>query len=243
MRLSRVYVEGPIAGRRTIELTGTAANHAARVLRLRAGDPLVLFDGRGGEYRAGIETIGRNRVTVAVGQYLRADRESPVAVTLVQGISRGERMDLVMQKATELGAARIIPVATERSVVRTDKVQAQRKFEHWRSIVIAASEQCGRTRLPEIVPPLAWYDWLSKRAPEATSLLLSTRSTTPLGAALAAAATVELLVGPEGGLSPDEESAALAAGFQAVRLGPRVLRTETAAIAALAAIQQRIGDL
>ena len=243
MRLNRVHVDAPLAGRRTCELTGSAAHHVARVLRLRAGAPLVLFDGAGGEYLATIAALGENRVSVAIGEYSAADHESALELTLAQGISRADRMDLVIQKATELGVTRIVPIATQRSVMRGEETQARRKLEHWRGIAIAACEQCGRNRLPQIEAPLAWQRWLSARASPGLSLLLSRRSATPLGDAVTGAAGVELLIGPEGGLTPEEETAALAAGFRAVRLGPRVLRTETAAIAAIAAIQHQIGDL
>ena len=243
MRLSRVYVAEPIAGRRTCELGGTAANHVLRVLRLRAGESLTLFDGTGGEYAATLDKSSRDRVVVTVGEHSAVERESPVNVTLIQGISRSERMDLVVQKATELGVTRIVPVTTERTVVRIGAPQSDRKSEHWRAIAIAACEQCGRNRLPELRTPISLHGWLEGWQPAATALLLSMHADTRLGAALAAARKIDLLIGPEGGLTADEESAALAAGFRGVNLGPRVLRTETAAIAALAAIQHAVGDL
>jgi len=243
VRLNRVHVDNPIAGRQTCELSGSAAHHVSRVLRLRMGAPLVLFDGEGGEYLATIAALGKNRVSVAIGEYSAADNESQLEITLVQGISRADRMDLVIQKATELGVTRVVPIATERSVMRADETQVRRKLEHWRGIATAACEQCGRNRLPEIGAPLAWQRWLSTRTSSARSLLLARGAATPLGAVLGGATSVELLIGPEGGLAPDEEAAALAAGFRAVKLGPRVLRTETAAIAAIAAIQHQIGDL
>lgn len=243
MRVSRVYVAEPIAGRGTCELTGTAANHVLRVLRLRAGEPLTLFDGTGGEYAATIEKSSKDRLTVSVGEHSAVERESTAVTTLVQGISRSDRMDLVVQKATELGVTHIVPITTERTVVRIGAPQADRKFEHWHAIVIAACEQCGRNRLPKLRTPISLKSWLEAWQPAATALVLSTRASTRLGAALGAAHQVDLLIGPEGGLTADEESAALAAGFRGVSLGPRVLRTETAAIAALAAIQHAVGDI
>jgi 16S rRNA (uracil1498-N3)-methyltransferase len=243
VRVNRVHVAESIAGRQTYDLSGATANHVGRVLRLRSGDPLVLFDGRGGEYAATIKGLGKDRVTVTVGEHVAVDRESPLSITLVQGISRGERMDLVMQKATELGVKHIVPIATERSVVRMNEGQTRRKHEHWRAIAIAACEQCGRNRVPEVRSAIKWSNWLADRVPAAASLLLSTHCATRLTSVLAAAPTVELLIGPEGGLTPEEENAALAAGFRAVNLGPRVLRTESAAIAAIAVIQHRAGDL
>jgi len=242
VRVNRVFVGEPIVPRSGLELAGAAANHVMRVLRLRPGDALVLFDGHGGEYRATVETLGKERVGVSVGEHLAVERESPLGITLVQGIARGERMDLIVQKATELGVARIVPVASGRSVVRTDERSADRKLAHWRAIAIAACEQCGRNRLPEVRAPTSWDAWLAARTPCAAALVLSTRTSARLDVALPAVATMELLIGPEGGLTEEEERAALAAGFRAARLGPRVLRTETAAIAALAAVQQLRGD-
>lgn len=242
MRLNRVYVDTALANAKTCELTGTAANHIGHVLRLRVGEPLTLFDGRGGEYAAHVESLRKNRIAVAIGAHSAIERESVLRLTLAQGVSRAERMDLVVQKATELGIARIVPIAAARSIVRADAKQAERKLEHWRSIAIAACEQCGRNRLPVVEQPATLPSWLASRAGAGRGLLLSLRAAQPLRGLLGGATAIELLIGPEGGLSPDEEAAALAAGFTAARLGPRILRTETAAIAALAAIQSEFGD-
>ena len=242
MRVSRVYAEVPVGGRVQLELTGTAANHVSRVLRLRPGDPLILFDGAGGEYTATVAALTRDAVQVTVGEYLDVTRESPLRVTLAQGISRGERMDVVVQKATELGVQRIVPVLAERTVVRLNYVQAANRLRHWRAIAIAACEQCGRNRLPEITSPMSLQDFLVSDYPEGLRLVLS-----PEGGLTArelpASPAATLLIGPEGGLSDAERSAALAAQFTGMVLGPRILRTETAALAALAVIQQRLGDL
>jgi 16S rRNA (uracil1498-N3)-methyltransferase len=237
-----VYVDTPLAGRRTCDLPASAASHVGRVLRLRAGEHLVLFDGLGGEYSATIETLGRERVTVSIGAHFPAERESALSITLVQGISRSERMDFVVQKATELGVTRIVPIAAARSVVRTNETQAARKLEHWRSIAIGACEQCGRNRLPALDPPAEWNDWLAQHAAAGNALLLAARASTSLREALSPQAAIELAVGPEGGWTLEEEAAALAAGYRTVKLGPRILRTETAALAAIAAIQSQIGD-
>ena len=150
MRVNRVFSEVPVGGRVQLELTGTAANHIARVLRVRVGEPLILFDDAGGEYAAMVEAFTRDTVRVAVGDYLDVNRESPLHVTLAQGVSRGERMDVVVQKATELGVKRIVPVLAERTVVRLNDAQAANRLRHWRAIAIAACEQCGRNRLPQI---------------------------------------------------------------------------------------------
>jgi 16S rRNA (uracil1498-N3)-methyltransferase len=242
MRLSRVHVEVPVGGRVQVDLHGTAANHVARVLRLRAGDPLILFDDAGGEYTATVVSLARHMVRVSVGEYLTTDRESPLQVTLAQGISRGERMDVVVQKATELGVKRIVPVLTERAVVRLNEAQAANRLRHWRAISVAACEQCGRNRLPEITPPMSLQAFLVSDLPDGLRLLLQ-----PDGGLrardLPPGTAVTLLIGPEGGLSDAERTAALAAQFRGLSLGPRILRTETAALAALAVIQQRLGDL
>ncbi|MGH8262517.1 MAG: 16S rRNA (uracil(1498)-N(3))-methyltransferase [Steroidobacteraceae bacterium] len=242
MRLNRVYFDGTLADRRHCDLTGSAANHVARVLRLGGGDPLILFDGRGGEYTGTVEASGKDRVRVALGDHSALERESKLALTLAQGIARAERMDLIVQKATELGVARIVPIVAARSVVRTDAKQAERKLEHWRSIAIAACEQCGRNRLPVIDAPATLVAWLATRGAGDASLILSPRGAQPLRDLAAGAQSIVLLIGPEGGLSAEEEASALAGGFRAASLGPRILRTETAAIAALAALQTAAGD-
>jgi 16S rRNA (uracil1498-N3)-methyltransferase len=242
MRLNRVHSEVPISGRVELDLTGTAANHIVRVLRLRPGEPLILFDGAGGEYAATLNAVLRDGVRLTIGDYLPTDRESALHVTLAQGISRGERMDVVVQKATELGVQRIVPVLAERTVVRLNEAQAANRLRHWRAIAIAACEQCGRNRLPEITVPMSLQEFLVSGLHGGLRLLLS--PTARMSAReLPADTAVTLLIGPEGGLSEAEQTAALAAQFRGLALGPRILRTETAALAALAVIQQQLGDL
>jgi 16S rRNA (uracil1498-N3)-methyltransferase len=243
VRLTRVYTEEALESGKRCLITGSAANHMMRVLRLGIGSTVTLFNGIGGEYAARIESLQRNTVTVKVSARAATERESPLAVTLAQGVSRGERMDWVVQKATELGVRRIAPLFTERSVVRLDTRQAQKKSQHWRGIAVAACEQCGRNRLPELATPMALADFLASDAPgDALRLLLSPAGKLRIGA-LQPVEKITLLIGPEGGLTPDEKAAAIAGGFVEVQLGPRVLRTETAAIAALAALQHAFGDL
>jgi 16S rRNA (uracil1498-N3)-methyltransferase len=243
VRLTRVYVEAALASGEECLVAGSAANHMVRVLRLGVDAAVTLFDGTGGEYAARIRSVRKDAVLVEVGAHAATERESPLDVTLAQGISRGERMDWVIQKATELGVRRIIPLTTSRSVVRLDGRQAEKKSLHWRGISIAACEQCGRNRLPELTPPLELHEFLASRAPEdALRLLLSPAGELRIGA-IKSPEKIILLIGPEGGLAPEEGSAALAQGYVGVRLGPRILRTETAAIAALAALQQAFGDL
>lgn len=250
MRQTRVYVDAPLEDGTRIMLEGSAASHVTRVLRLRVGEALTLFNGRGGEYAAQIDKAHGESVTVAVGEHSREERESPLALTLAQGLSRGERMDWVVQKATELGVTSLAPLLTERSVVRLDAQQAGRKLNHWRAIAIAACEQCGRNRLPQVTPPVTLRDFLRSSASGPADgaaarvrLLLSPAAERGIADLSAAPKAVTVLVGPEGGLTREEEDDALGAGFTAVRLGPRVLRTETAAIAALTALQREFGDL
>jgi 16S rRNA (uracil1498-N3)-methyltransferase len=242
MRLTRVYVAGPLVSGKRVKLEGNAASHITRVLRLRVGAALTLFDGAGGEYEASIDKAHAGEVTVAVGVHADAERESPLAITLAQGVSRGERMDLVVQKATELGVTQLVPVLTDRSVVRLSAQQADRKVNHWRAIAIAACEQCGRNRLPSIAAPVALGEFL-KGAASGVRLVLSPVGSFALNDVPRPSEGLTVLVGPEGGLTDEEEHAAIVAGFTALRLGPRVLRTETAAIAALALLQSGFGDL
>ena len=251
MRLTRVYVEAPVATGKRLVVEGSAANHITRVLRLRSGDLLTVFDGSGGEFGARIEEFRKDSVVLTVEEHRPLDRESPLPLTLAQGISRGERMDWVIQKATELGTSRIVPLFTKRSMVRLDERQAERKLQHWRAIAIAACEQCGRNKIPELAAPVDFFDVLPADDSGAMRLLLSPTGNlriedlAEVGQDLAPGVRkgITVLIGPEGGLEEVEQEAALAAGFKAVQLGPRVLRTETAAIAALTIIQRYFGDL
>jgi 16S rRNA (uracil1498-N3)-methyltransferase len=244
MRLTRVHVETPLAAGKRIAVEGTAANHITRVLRLRAGDAITVFNGNGAEFAASVEAFRKDSVVVEVKEERAADRESPLPITLAQGISRGERMDWILQKATELGGSRIVPLITERSVVRLDAKQAQKKVQHWRGIAIAACEQCGRNRVPEITLPTPVLEFVSSACvPATTRFLLSPAADASIDRVSVGASGVTVLIGPEGGLTDAEQEVALRSGFIAVRMGPRVLRTETAAIAALTLLQHRFGDL
>jgi 16S rRNA (uracil1498-N3)-methyltransferase len=221
----------------SIELPEAAAHHVARVLRLRAGDRVVLFDGRGGEYEARLALPGRGRVSAQTGEHRALERESPLAVTLVQAVSSAEKMDFTVQKAVELGVAALHPVLSGKSVVRLDGERGAKKLAHWRRIAIAACEQCGRNRIPEIRDAIA----LDRYQPPAGSKILLSPSGSARLADLAKGPVV-LAVGPEAGFGADEEQVLLRAGFAPVRLGPRILRTETAALAALAALNALAGD-
>ncbi len=244
MRLIRVYLEAALAPGARVTATGTAARHVTRVLRLAAGDPVTIFNGDGSDYRARIADIRGARVGIEVLERVPARPESPLALTLVQGIVRGERMDLIVQKATELGVAAIQPVLTTRGVVKLDATAAERKLAHWRGIASAACEQCGRARLPVIAPPLPLAEWLARPAPDAgLRLQLSVDASGSLVATAAGARAIELLIGPEGGFDEEERRAAERAAYRPCSLGPRVLRTETAAVAALALLQGIAGDL
>jgi 16S rRNA (uracil1498-N3)-methyltransferase len=242
MRLNRIYCDTPLATGAEVALPAAGAYHAARVLRLREGAPLGVFDGAG-EYRAEISRIEGDQVFVRVGEQRAATAESPLRITLVQGVSRSERMDWTLQKATELGVAAIAPVLTARSVVRLDEKQAQRKQNHWRGIIVSACEQCGRTSIPTIASPTPLRSYLASARKEGLRLVLSPSAPGSLAGLASMPARVELLIGPEGGLDDDELISANRAGFMPVRLGPRVLRTETAAVVALSVLQALWGDL
>jgi 16S rRNA (uracil1498-N3)-methyltransferase len=212
------------------------------VLRLAAGDIVTLFDGRGTEYRATLERMTRSGISVRVEEARRVSRESPLAVTLAQGISSGERMDYTVQKAVELGVGKIQPIACERSVVRLAPERAAKRVAHWQAIAAGACEQCGRNVVPDVLPVTSLPQWLSSLPSDALRLMLSPDAGMTMREISRTPSHVLLLVGPEGGLSPTERRDAQNAAFAAVRLGPRVLRTETAAVAALAAMQTLWGD-
>ena len=243
MRLTRVHVPDPLSPGRRHTIEGDAANHIARVLRLEPGAPLIVFDGRGGEYSARIESLRKTAVIIEVQERSPSSRESSLSLTLAQGVSRGERMDWVVQKATELGVTAIVPVLTERTVVKLDARQSERKLTHWQGIAVAACEQSGRDKLPDIVAPLALDEFLRGIDLQATRVLLSPTGTQRVSDLKAPERKIVVLIGPEGGLSETEQRSAIGAGFLAVRMGPRVLRTETAAVAALTLLQHQFGDL
>ena len=218
------------------------SHHLSHVLRLTAGDAVIVFDGRGSEYEATIARIARSGVTLNVSEPRRVDRESPLEVTLAQGISSGDRMDYTVQKAVELGVAAIQPLATERSVVKLDRERAVKRVAHWQAIAIASCEQCGRNRVPEVLPVQHFTAWLGAPAAGVLRLTLAPDAALKLAELERPGRPIILLAGPEGGFSPREREDAEHAGCTAVRLGPRVLRTETAAVAALAAMQVLWGD-
>lgn len=246
MRPIRVHVDAPLQARSRCTLPASSARHVVSVLRLAAGDAVTLFDGRGGEYAAVLVQSDRRGAVAEVGEHRPIERESPLETTLLQGLVRGEKMDLLVQKATELGVSRIVPVAAARSVARiASEGDARKKLEHWRAVAASACEQCGRNRLPAIEAPLSLDAALALTQDAALRALLAPAANFGFAARLHASrpASVAILIGPEGGF--DEAEAALAGrlGFESLRFGPRVLRTETAAIAALTVLQALAGDL
>lgn len=243
--IPRFYCPGPFAAGRPVALPAQAAHHALRVLRLRPGDEVVLFDGMGGEWPGHMMEAARGgqELQVMPSAWRDVERESPLKLTLAQALAAADKMDWVVQKAVELGAAAIVPIEAARSVVRLSSERAEKRLLHWRQVMMSACEQCGRNRLPTIASLLDLPHYLAQPAGEnETRLLLSPHQGQRLSTLPRPAGGVTLLVGPEGGFAKEEERAARSAGFQAVALGPRVLRTETAGIAAIAAIMALWGD-
>lgn len=238
MRLSRFFVDAPLAlGRH--ELPEAQAHYMARVLRLAVGAPVQLFDGSGVEFLGELVEVSKKAVFVEVHEQIAGLAESPLHLHLGQGLSRGERMDWAIQKATELGVSAITPIVSERCEVRLKDERADKRLAHWRQIAISACEQCGRSVLPVIHPPLTLAEWLA-HTDAALKLVLH-----PVAEPLTShekPASLAFLIGPEGGLSDAEVQQAQKAGFLAARLGPRVLRTETAPVVALSVAQQLWGD-
>jgi 16S rRNA (uracil1498-N3)-methyltransferase len=236
----RFYLDAPLRAGSVCTLSEDAAHHAIHVLRLREGDDVTLFNGRGGEFAARIASIQRLRIVIDLLQHRPVEREAPLRVTLVQGVSAGERMDSTVRKAVELGVAEIQPVLAARSVARPKGDRAEGRRAHWQKVAIAACEQCGRNRIPEVHPLIQVGDYRADGA--AARILLSPQATLKLSEAVKDATTFILAAGPEAGFTAEEEAALAAAGFVPASLGPRVLRTETAAVAALAALSALRGD-
>lgn len=241
---TRLFVSGALSNGAEIELDGDQSRYLGKVLRARVGDRVAVFNGEGPEWPATILRISRSSVSLALGDSVEAGTESPLKIHLVQGISRGERMDIVVQKATELGVKRITPVLTEFGVVKLDSDRAEKRRDHWQRIAASACEQSGRTRPPLIDTPLPLKSWFgAKPASTDTELILTPVATTSLASLSAPKTKVCVLIGPEGGFSSTEYGDAEVSGFTAVALGPRVLRTESAAIAALSVLQSLWGDM
>jgi 16S rRNA (uracil1498-N3)-methyltransferase len=257
MRIPRFYLPAPLAVGATVPLGDSAFSHAVRVLRLKPGAALILFDGAGGAFAATLMEVGKREARARLTEVVPGAVESPLRVTLAQGISRGDRMDYTLQKAVELGVAAIQPLFTEHGGVDLGGERLARKIQHWRGIVIGACEQCGRNRLPELREPVSlteWLRWQAETDPSGATrhpplkggrdlrLLLDPLAEQGLRGLEQPEGMIALLIGSEGGLSPAEIAQARQAGFTGVRLGPRILRTETAGVAALAAVQALWGD-
>lgn len=241
MRTIRIHTTQRLHSDAVVVLDAGPSHHLAKVLRLSVGDAVTLFDGHGGEYPGEITAIGKKQVSVLTGAHLPRDNESPLDIHLGVAISRGERMDWIVQKSTELGVSALTPLSTEHTGVRLAGERAHNKILHWQQVAISACEQCDRNRPPEIHPLQPLEQWLATTH-AARKFVLHHRAGA-IDVTGEAPASVALLIGPEGGLSAGEIAQAEAAGYSALRLGPRVLRTETAPLAAIALLQGWWGDL
>jgi 16S rRNA (uracil1498-N3)-methyltransferase len=242
MRIPRIYLPQSLVSDNDVELDASALRHVVQVLRLKPGHPLILFNGEGGEYMAELISVERRRATAHIGGFQDISRESKLFTHVGLEISKGERMDFALQKAVELGVSEITPLFTEYCVVQLDDRRALKKQEHWQAVIISACEQSGRNALPILNPSQAFSQWLNTPQ-KITKLILDPAASTTLSTVKLNTAEVTLAIGPEGGFSQPEIKQAIENGFMGVTLGPRVLRTESAAIASLAAIQTLWGDL
>jgi 16S rRNA (uracil1498-N3)-methyltransferase len=239
--MTRIHLAVALSEGLELSLPEPAFRHLVQVLRLRENEDFIAFDGRGGEYAATLIEVGKRQAAARIGAHDPVSRESPLDLRLAQCVSKGERMDYTLQKAVELGVTRITPLISERSVVRLDAERWDRKLEHWRGVIVAACEQSGRTCVPALDPALPLPQWLGAGI-DGLGLVLDPAGDAGLARLHAPTGPLTLLAGPEGGLSDAEIAAARRAGFAGLRLGPRVLRTETAAVALIAALQAAWGD-
>jgi 16S rRNA (uracil1498-N3)-methyltransferase len=243
MPISRIFQPISLSENTQVKLDEQASHHLARVLRASLHEEIILFNGAGGEYQAVITNIEKKTVTAEIKKYLEKNTESPIDLYLAQGISRGEKMDYTIQKAVELGVKKIIPLLTERCNVKLDAERRQKRIQHWQSIIISACEQSGRVIVPELVAPLTLQQWLPTVAADLCFTLAPKAQKKLQEYAVKPASKIVLLIGPEGGLSETEIQLSEQKGFLPLNLGPRILRTETAAVAALTALQCFFGDL
>lgn len=246
MRNIRLYVPAPLQAGRDIELDGQAFQHLAKVLRAQPGQEVTLFNGEGGEFHGKLRALHKRTADVRLERFDPVERETAVALELVQGISRQERMDYTIQKAVELGISRIQPILTKRSVVKLDGARATKRHQHWQGVIASACEQCGRNTLPELLPVMTFIEFMHSTAQEskesALRLILDPEGDASVRSIGKPNGRVQLLAGPEGGLDESETAAAAAADFTRLRLGRRILRTETAALVAAAALFTSWGE-
>ncbi|MEO8401213.1 MAG: 16S rRNA (uracil(1498)-N(3))-methyltransferase [Gammaproteobacteria bacterium] len=240
---TRIYQAIPLSVGSVIQLDESATHHLARVLRASVNDAVIIFNGQGGEYSGVITRIDKKSVTVSIHEHATRDAESPLNIWLAQGISRGEKMDYTIQKAVELGVKKIIPLFTERCNVKLDNERSEKRLLHWQSIVVSACEQSGRNRIPEILQPQSLDAWLETVQADYCFVLSPHTDQKLKTLAVPQQASVVLLIGPEGGLSEREIERARLRNFLPLNLGPRILRTETAAVAAITSLQCCFGDM
>ncbi|TNF33399.1 MAG: 16S rRNA (uracil(1498)-N(3))-methyltransferase [Gammaproteobacteria bacterium] len=240
MRIPRIYQQQALNCDTAIELDASASHHLTRVLRLKTSDPIILFNGEGGEYNAELR-IEHKKTFAIIKTFRDINNESPLEITLLQGISKGERMDIAIQKAVELGVKTIVPIFCQRSVVNLKHDRAEKKQHHWQGIIINACEQSGRTTVPTLATTVKLTDYLSKPI-DGYKLTLDPTARQYLNTITPDSQRIILLIGPEGGLTDEEITLACQNGFNGINLGPRILRTETAALACIAALQSLWGD-
>ena len=239
----RFFTDSPLALNADIQLSESAAAHATRALRLNVGDKAIIFNGDGFDYACTLTSVKKNTVTATITGAKAISNESPLDITLLQGISSGDRMDFTIQKAVELGVKRIQPINSQRSVVKLTQDRAEKRIEHWQNVAISACEQSGRAFVPKVLPPLSLENWLSQNPYNNTlRILLNPVGAKRLNKIPKPASTIELLIGAEGGLSQGEIDLASSQNFQSIVLGPRILRTETAALTAISVMQSLWGD-
>ena len=244
MRMTRCPVAIPLQVGQVVSLPEDTANHLLRVMRLREGDPCVLFNGDGYDYTATVVTAGKRDAQVRIEACTALANESSLRITLLQGVARGEKMDLILQKATELGVAAVVPVNAERTEVKLDAARAEKRVAHWNNVVQSACGQSGRAVIPQLGPPLGLAAAMAMLPSDTLRLTLDPEGSHRLSTLQAApAGGIVIAIGPEGGWSPRDRQQLAAAGFQGLQLGPRILRTETAGLAAIAALQARLGDM
>jgi 16S rRNA (uracil1498-N3)-methyltransferase len=243
MRIPRIYQPIDLSSNKVVQLDATAANHLLNVLRLRINDPVIIFNGQGGEYSARVVEIIKRDVFINVAEFHAIDRESPLQIHLAQGISRGEKMDFTIQKAVELGVTEITPIITERCGVKLSQARWDKRFERWQKIIISASEQCGRNTLPRLNKITRFADFITQTDAVQLKLILHPDAKQAIHDLQNDMHNLILFIGPEGGITTTEMQLAQTNNFIGIKLGSRTLRTETAGLAAIAILQAKCGDI